>query len=308
MRRSPSPHRRRAPLGPLVTIGLTAYNGIPWIQPALDSLLAQTWTDFELVISDDGSTDGTRAILRGRAARDPRIRYEENAHRLGWLGNANHVLDRARGHWFLLADSDDLWEPTYLETLLKLVRSAPRAVLAFADVDLIDTDGRELGRHPGLDAVVQPTPFEQALQFLRMDEGRGKANIIHGLVRRSALQEVGGYHPLGPRTWGIDNQVLLALMAKGTVHHAPNVLFHKRLQPRPTDPGAWATLRDLWSYHRALHRVVAGMSELSAPQRRRLHAAVRRKRWDLLLRRVPMRAARALRAPLRRRTPERAGS
>jgi len=99
---------------PLVSIGMPVYNGARYIREALDSLLGQTFTDFELIISDNASTDSTEAICREYAAKDQRIRYIRQSHNLGASGNFKFVLDQALGEYFMWAAHDDKWSSNYL--------------------------------------------------------------------------------------------------------------------------------------------------------------------------------------------------
>ena len=98
---------------PRVTIGLPVYNGEDFLESALDTLLAQTYTDFELVIADNASTDRTGEICR-RAARDARVRYHRNDENVGAMRNFNRVFELARGEYFMWAAHDDAHEPDYL--------------------------------------------------------------------------------------------------------------------------------------------------------------------------------------------------
>jgi glycosyltransferase involved in cell wall biosynthesis len=99
---------------PKVSIGMPVYNGEPFIREALDSLLAQTFTDFELIISDNASTDGTEAICREYASKDARIRYVRQEENRGALSNFKFVLDEAVGEYFMWAASDDKWAPIFI--------------------------------------------------------------------------------------------------------------------------------------------------------------------------------------------------
>src|ERR1035437_6848500 len=98
---------------PKVSIGMRVYNGGKYIRRALASLLAQTFTDFELIISDNASTDGTEAICREYAAGDPRIRYVRQGENLGAMANFRFVLNEAGGEYFMWAAHDDVRESAY---------------------------------------------------------------------------------------------------------------------------------------------------------------------------------------------------
>ncbi|MBI2024337.1 glycosyltransferase family 2 protein [Candidatus Giovannonibacteria bacterium] len=102
----------------LISIGLPAYNRASIIRRTLDSLLSQTYGNFELIISDDASTDGTEQICREYAERDKRIRYTKQESNLGVKGNFYFVLGEAHGQYFMRASDDDWWAPDFLEKLI----------------------------------------------------------------------------------------------------------------------------------------------------------------------------------------------
>ena len=99
---------------PTLTIGLPVYNGEAFLAESINSVLTQDYTDLELVITDNASTDGTAAICREYAARDPRVRYRRNATNLGIAGNFNAAFAEARGRYFKWHAADDLIGPGHL--------------------------------------------------------------------------------------------------------------------------------------------------------------------------------------------------
>jgi len=123
---------------PLVSIGIPIFNAEEFLADALESLLGQTLGDFELLISDNASTDGTEEIGRAFAARDPRIQYVRNTQNLGASPNFNRVLEMARGKYFKCAAHDDLCEPTYLEKCVSVLEGDKEAVHCFTGTKLID--------------------------------------------------------------------------------------------------------------------------------------------------------------------------
>jgi glycosyltransferase involved in cell wall biosynthesis len=114
---------------PVVSIGMPVYNGSGHIAKALDSLLAQGFSDFELIISDNASTDATFEICRKYAQADPRIICERQPENRGALWNFNHVLQRARGEYFMWAAADDEWEPEFISENLKALQG-DRSIVA----------------------------------------------------------------------------------------------------------------------------------------------------------------------------------
>lgn len=113
---------------PLVSIGLPVYNGERSIGGAIGALLGQSFGDFELVVSDNASTDGTETICRALAAQDPRVRYIRQSYNLGATGNFRFVLDQARGRYYTWAAADDLRTPDFLADNVAFLEEHPEYV------------------------------------------------------------------------------------------------------------------------------------------------------------------------------------
>lgn len=120
------------PSQPLVSIGMPVYNASACIRRALDSLLAQDFTDFELIICDNASNDDTYAICQAYAAHDTRIRLYRNERNIGAQGNFTRVYELAVGDYFMWAAHDDWWEPGFISACLAGLQAAPDAALCFA--------------------------------------------------------------------------------------------------------------------------------------------------------------------------------
>jgi glycosyltransferase involved in cell wall biosynthesis len=176
-----------------VTFGLPVYNGEAYLARALETLLGQDYQDFEVHVSDNCSSDGTRAIVADFATRDPRVRYSRNDSNIGGTANFNRVFERASSELFAWAGHDDEWQPTFLGRCVAALDARPDAVLAHPWVRFIDLEGR-------------PLP-EQADDFLdeRLDRGeRFRAVIqdqwgplcVYGLMRASALRRTRRFQPL----------------------------------------------------------------------------------------------------------------
>ena len=114
---------------PRVSIGLPVFNGERYLVSTIDSILAQRFTDFELIVSDNASTDRTGEICRDYAHRDPRVRYFRNERNLGVGPNYDGCFHRARGTYFKWASNDDLLAPTYLLKAVASLVSSPDAEL-----------------------------------------------------------------------------------------------------------------------------------------------------------------------------------
>ena len=105
---------------PRVSIGLPVYNGERYLRESIDSILAQTFQDFELVVCDNASTDETARICEEYAERDPRVRYFRNARNIGGINNANLTFERSRGDLFRWAAHDDVCAPVLLERCVQV--------------------------------------------------------------------------------------------------------------------------------------------------------------------------------------------
>lgn len=210
---------------PRISIGLTVFNGEQFLEETVDAFLAQTFTDFELIISDNASTDRTGEIGRAYAARDPRVRYSRNERNLGLAGNHNRVFALARGEYFKWAAADDVCRPTYLARCLEILEREPTVVLAYPRTQFIDTAGRPLDIHdPGWDLRT-----EEAQERFRFVIFAGHwVNAVVGLIRASALVKT----RLFPTYSGGDFSVLGELSLLGKFYEIPETLFLRRLHPR----------------------------------------------------------------------------
>src|SRR5262249_35870034 len=147
---------------PVVTIGLPVFNGARYLSSSLDSLLAQSFVDFELVISDNASTDATEEICRDYAARDKRIRYLRRGTNRGAAWNFNSLVHESSAPYFKWATHDDVHAPAYVERCLHALEDGgARVSLAYPRTLLIDENGDALREYAdGLD-LRQRTPHER---------------------------------------------------------------------------------------------------------------------------------------------------
>lgn len=208
---------------PTVTIGLPVFNGEQYLTQTLDSLLGQDLTDFELVISDNASTDATEEMCRAAAADDPRIRYLRHDRNRGAAWNYNHLVPLARGRYFKWAGHDDLCEPTYLtRCVAALDHAGPAAALAYPRTVLIDGDGEPMRSYDdGLD-LRQATPHERLAGLLRE---LGLANAVFGVIRTEVLAAT---RLIGP--YNLSDLVLLAELAiRGRFLEVADELFLRRI-------------------------------------------------------------------------------
>ena len=132
---------------PLVSVCLPVFNGARYLEAAIQNIRCQSFTDFELIIKDDGSTDGSVAIIERFARDDKRIRFKKNLERLGLFQNYNACIRAAAGKYIKLFAQDDLLEPDALARMSAVLDSDPDVALVTGAKRWIDDRGNELERH-----------------------------------------------------------------------------------------------------------------------------------------------------------------
>ena len=271
-------------LPPRVTVAMPVRNGESHLAAAVRSLLAQTFENLELLVSDNASTDGTADILAEFAAADARVSVVRRSSAVPAATNFNSLLRSARGHYFMWAADDDLWEPHFIERLAALLdvdETAALAFSAFANVDPLDASAvvRQFSPRAGLDAADATVRLRR---YLMDDERDGKANLVYGLTRRSHLERTGGMVDWRASRWGADMLTVFRVLGGGRVAWDEDTLFRKRLAPseRPAEPapdGSPVPLRQLPQWHGYLLgylRIISTMPSLDAGSRRVLAGSV----------------------------------
>lgn len=127
-----------------VTIGLLVYNEIAYVQETIENIRQQSFQDFEILVGDNASTDGTSELIAELAKQDQRIIHIKRTHNIGALPNWNDIIMRARGEYFVLAGGHDLWSRNYLEKLVERLDNCDKAALAFCRTQWIDAEGIDL--------------------------------------------------------------------------------------------------------------------------------------------------------------------
>lgn len=225
---------------PRVSIGIPVYNGANYLPAALDCLLAQTYTDFELVISDNASTDETQAICERYAARDRRIRYHRVEINQGLIWNFNRVVELSRGEYFTWAAHDDLRDSFFLERCVETLDDDPSAVVCHAQTACVDANGEVIPRERNPtytgSAGHQMTPLENLIRTTRLLSSKPHRRLegvlmyttfcheIYGLIRKSALDKT----PLMRPFFGSDMVLLAELSLLGRIYVFPETLFYSR--------------------------------------------------------------------------------
>ena len=201
---------------PLVTIGMPIRNGDPYFERALASVLAQDYPNIEVIVSDNGSTDGTSGILERAVATDPRVRGFRQPEILTAFENFAWVMRQGRGRYFMWAAHDDLRPVDYVSRLAEHLESKPEAVLAFGELHV----SAEFGEHYRLKAFPFETDGKGRLARMRKAAGQ-QCYHIYGLWRADALRRI----PFIFNAWWPDLPLMIAAAAIGPYSRAHGVRF-----------------------------------------------------------------------------------
>ncbi len=208
-----------------VSIGLPVYNGERFLKEALDSILAQTFEDFELIISDNASYDKTEEICREYASRDRRIRYHRFEKNHGAARNYNYVFGMSRGEYFRWATADDFCAPESLRKCVNVLDHEPEVVLCYPKTTIVDEEGNHVREYDDNLDLRYSSAVERFSQFKRRI---GLCNVHYGLIRSMALRQTSllGNYP------GADVVLLAELTLYGQFYEIPESLFFRRFHPQ----------------------------------------------------------------------------
>jgi hypothetical protein len=252
------------------------YNGASTLGLALDSLLAQEYRGFRLVISDNASTDATASICESRAATDSRIVYVRQARNIGVVPNYADVLQQAESPYFMWAADDDLWEPAFLGTLVDALERDPLPALACCDYDVhVHSTGERIVHPPEAMPLLDPALGEVStvLQLLRLPQ----PTLVYGLFRTASLRAASRTFP--NFDFG-DLSLLTQAALNGGIRFVPEVLFHAGVADGMREPYSLARRRipglklSYVPYARTSLRAIVGARSLSVADRLRLSCAL----------------------------------
>jgi glycosyltransferase involved in cell wall biosynthesis len=207
-------------MGPRVSIGLPVYNGESFLTEAIEALLGQSYKDFELVISDNASTDRTAEICQGYAEQDSRVRYIRQSRNIGMVPNHNFLIGVARGEFFKWASYDDLYARDYLQRCVDALDEHPEAALAHSWCVLMDLAGNPIQFFTLPEATSSPRAPERFRSML-FD---GPADWSYAVFRTSVLLQT----PLHATYHGGDRTLLTEFGLHGTLHQIPDWLYFRR--------------------------------------------------------------------------------
>lgn len=204
---------------------MPVYNGENFIQEAIDSILCQDFEDFELVISDNCSTDNTQEICRSYSDKDKRVRYILQENNLGAAPNFNYLFEISNSPFFKWAAHDDILEPSYFRKCIEALKNRPNCVLCTSYSKTIDNKGELVRHYDACKTFDQPQPHQRFAELVRFH--KHPFYEIFGIIRSSALQ--GSY--LIPYFSGGDGVLLAQLSLRGEFAIIPEYLFLPRRHP-----------------------------------------------------------------------------
>ncbi|HSP07690.1 MAG TPA: glycosyltransferase, partial [Acidobacteriota bacterium] len=274
-------------MAPAISVAMCLYNSMRYIDETLRSLLAQTWRDFEAILVDDGSVDGTAEHIAAWYP-DPRLKIIRQAN--GGMGKARSVsVAHSQGEYVAFLDHDDLWMPQKLERQMAVVATHPEAVLIFSDCQLIDSNGRELGA------------MSERYEYSAIDLRAGYAHdellrrgcflaMSTAMVHLPALRKFGGPNPT--LRFGDDYDMWLGLSRNHPILFIDEKLAKWRLHDSSTTSSRpeisaeshariWGPIIDNHTYPLALRTLVA--DHLFGQRRCAIRELIRRRRPALAL-------------------------
>lgn len=208
---------------PAVSVLMPVYNAERYVGEAVESILGQTFSDFEFIIIDDGSTDGSLGILRKYADRDGRIRLVSRPN-TGYVVALNEAISLARGEYLARMDADDASLPERFQAQVDYLKKHPECVAVGTRVVVVDSDGDPLGEW-------NRDETHEVIDAAHMEGSRGGV-ICHPsvMMRRSAVRAVGGYHAEHETAEDLD--LWLRLAEIGRLANLPEALLRYRMHPK----------------------------------------------------------------------------
>jgi glycosyltransferase involved in cell wall biosynthesis len=220
---------------PKVTVGIPVRNGEKFMRRALASLVSQSYSDIEIIISDNNSTDDTFRICSDIAETDSRIRVHRHLQNIGATNNFQYVLDSAEGEYFMWAAHDDLWHPEFIEKLVESLDKDSNCVVAFCGFEHVDTGGETICTYPHVQKLSYNTESKLKLSSLQkyvlQDFRKGKVNLIYGLYRTAQLQAADAIKKWSATGWGADILIVAEVLRHGEITVIPNCLWKKTQNP-----------------------------------------------------------------------------
>ncbi len=213
---------------PTISVGMPVYNRPELLQQAIDSLLNQTFKDFEILISDNASPNPlVQQMCEDYARRDPRIRYVRQAENIGAFNNLKFVYENCNSEYFMWAADDDLRENTFIERGVNALNADPAKAAWFCQLDGIKFDGTPAH------AIGSTSPFaskgNKRLELMRYMMSSGpKVMLVYSIFRRPALREPIGFLMENHQLPGADFVLMYVFLSRHGITIDDQLLFHYR--------------------------------------------------------------------------------
>jgi glycosyltransferase involved in cell wall biosynthesis len=213
-----------SPQKPRVSVGMAVLNGGELFNGAIESILRQSYSDIEIVISDNASTDGTPERAKAYAVRDARVRYFRQKKTISALQNYRFVLENARGDYFFWAPHDDWWDERFIEHAVSALDRHPNAALVMGTAHYIGRDGRELRNdHPPYGLHIDGS-YARIKSYLT----RNITDMLYyGVFRRSALADADWIDSTCP-----EKSIIMSALTKGPFIDEPAMQYFNRLSEK----------------------------------------------------------------------------
>ena len=209
---------------PSLSIGIPVFNGEKYLRQAIDSVLAQTYQDFELIISDNGSTDQTENICREYLSKDDRVYYFRSEKNHGAAWNWNRVFELSSGVYFKWVAHDDVYDPQFLAKCIDVLEKDPAIILCHSKNALIDELGKVIGKYESATFRNFQKPHERFYEVLIRKGYPTLAWLIFGVFRREALKKTRLFGPHIGSDWNFLAETILI----GGIFEIPEFLFLRR--------------------------------------------------------------------------------
>lgn len=211
---------------PRVSIGLPVYNGENFLKEAIESHLAQSYDNFELFLSDNASTDGTRDICEFYAKQDKRIKYYRNETNIGGFANFSRLVDFAKGEYFKWSSHDDvIFSNDFLKNCVEKLDSDDSIILCASSEIAIDKNGdvieNYMDKYPKLKNLESPSAYKRFYDATCLNHGCYK---VFGLMRASVLRNT----PKLANFVGSDRTLLAELALLGKFWESPEAIYYRR--------------------------------------------------------------------------------
>jgi glycosyltransferase involved in cell wall biosynthesis len=240
---------------PKVSVGIPVYNGEKYIRQAIDSVLAQTYSDFELVISDNSSTDGTEEICRDYCKKDIRIKYVKQPVNIGAINNFNYLLKNARGIYFVWLSHDDYLDAAFLEVITLYLDEHTDVALCFSDsYDIKDGVILRTRIH---DDVRDNIDWKTARRRFFTYNHR-LVSALYGIYRSRVMHTNNIYLQPGYKgiTYGVERSILPRVALQGKIVALPKPMRYTRIHNESLGVTEPRSLKSLYVLINVLHNII----------------------------------------------------